>query len=137
MMGFKSANEFVTTDSKIVAFIDSTLRTSLTPAKEDDLENNHTNKYTIKLSNDIGGYSCGLYYDTLYNKAYIVKDGGLYEASTDFARYIDSFLENTNITVYIDKADAVALFQKYGWTLDYQTTGMNNKLNNIKVLSGF
>ncbi|TCO72151.1 M56 family metallopeptidase [Marinisporobacter balticus] len=137
MMGFKSANEFETTDSKIVAFTDSTLRTSLTPAKEDDLENNHTNQYTVKLSNNIGGYSCRLYYDTLYNKAYIVKDGGLYEVNTDFARYIDSFLENTSITVYIDNADAVALFQKYGWTLDYQISAMKNKLNNIKALSGF
>ncbi|WP_243136997.1 M56 family metallopeptidase, partial [Alkaliphilus serpentinus] len=73
MMGFKSANQFETTHSQIVAYIDSTLRTSLTPVQEDDLENNHTNQYSIKLSNDIGGYSCKLYYDTLYNKAYIVK----------------------------------------------------------------
>jgi beta-lactamase regulating signal transducer with metallopeptidase domain len=137
MMGFKSANEFETTDSQIVAFIDSTLRTSLTPVQEDDLNNNHTNQYTIKLSNNIGGYSCRLYYDTLYNKAYIVKDGGLYEVGTDFARYIDSFLENTNISVHIDDADAVALFQTYGWTLDYQISAMNNKLNNINALTGF
>lgn len=135
--GFKSANEFETTDSKIVAYIDSTLRTSLTSAQGIDLENNHTNQYTIKLSNEIGGYSCGLYYDTLYNKAYIVNNGGLYETGTDFARYIDSFLENTNITVHIDDADAVALFQAYGWTLDYQISAMNNKLNNINSLSGF
>ena len=137
MMGFKSANEFETSDSKIVTFIDSTLRTSLTPAKEDDLENNHTDKYKIELANDTGEYSCELYYDTLYNKACIAKDGGLYEVSTDFARYIDSLLENTSITVYIDKADSVALFQKYGWTLDYQINGMNNELGNIKALSGF
>jgi len=58
MMGFKSANEFETSDSKIVTFIDSTLRTSLTPAKEDDLENNHTDKYKIELANDTGEYSC-------------------------------------------------------------------------------
>ncbi|SCP97465.1 M56 family metallopeptidase [Anaerobium acetethylicum] len=137
MMGFKSANQFETTHSPIVAYIDSTLRTSLTPVQEDDLENNHTNQYSIKLSNDIGGYSCKLYYDTLYNKAYIVKDGGLYELGTDFARYIDSFLENSNIDFYIDDADVVALFQTYGWTLDYQISAMNNKLNNINVLTGF
>jgi beta-lactamase regulating signal transducer with metallopeptidase domain len=137
MMGFKSANEFETTDSPIVAYIDSTLRTSLTPVQEDNLNNNHTSQYAIKLSNNIGGYSCMLYYDTLYNKAYIVKDGGLYEAGTDFARYIDSFLENKNIAVYIDDADAIALFQKYGWTLDYQISALNNKLNNISALSYF
>ena len=137
MMGFKSANQFETTHFPIVAYIDSTLRTSLAPVQEDDLNNNHTNHYTIKLSNNIGGYSCGLYYDTLYNKAYIVKDGGLYKAGTDFARYIDSLLENTNITVHIDDADAVSLFQTYGWTLDYQISAMKNKLNNINTLTGF
>jgi hypothetical protein len=136
MVGFESANEVETSDLKIVAFIDSTFRTSLTPSQEDDLENNHTNRYKIELSNATGKYSCELYYDTLYNKACIAKDGGLYEVSTDFARYIDSFLENTGITVYID-ADAVALFQEYGWTLDYQINGMNKKLDNIKALSGF
>ncbi|WP_330577803.1 DUF4829 domain-containing protein [Alkaliphilus serpentinus] len=31
----------------------------------------------------------------------------------------------------------VALFQTYGWTLDYQISAMNNKLNNINVLTGF
>lgn len=137
MMGFKSANEFETTDSQIVAYIDSTLKTGQKPAEEADLNNNHTNQYAIKLSNGTGGYSCRLYYDTLYNKAYIVKDGGLYETGTDFARYIDSFLENTSITVHIDDADAVALFQTYGWTLDYQISAMKNKLNNISALSGF
>ncbi|MDD4239191.1 MAG: DUF4829 domain-containing protein [Desulfotomaculaceae bacterium] len=137
MIGFKSANEFETTDYKTVAYIDSTLRTSQTPTQEDNLDNNHTNQYTIKLSNDIGGYSCKLYYDKLYKKAYIVQDGGLYEAGTDFARYINSFLENTNITVHMDDADAVALFQTYGWTLDYQISAMKNKLNNINALTGF
>ena len=135
--GFKSADEFETTYSKTVAYIDSTIRTSLTSAQGIDLKNNHTNQYTIKLSSDIGGYSCGLYYDTLYDKAYIINNGGLYETGTDFARYIDSFLENTNITVHIDDADVVALFQTYGWTLDYQISAMNNKLNNINVLSDF
>jgi ABC-type antimicrobial peptide transport system permease subunit len=41
MMGFKSANEFETAYSPIVAYIDSTLRTSLTPVQVDDLNNNN------------------------------------------------------------------------------------------------
>ncbi|OPX89297.1 MAG: hypothetical protein A4E53_01584 [Pelotomaculum sp. PtaB.Bin104] len=137
MMGFKSAREFETTVYNTVAYIDSMLRTSQTPAEEDDLNNNHTNQYTIKLSNEIGGYSCTLYYDTLYGKAYILKDGGLYETGTDFARYIDSFLEHTSITLNKDKTEAAALFKTYGWTLDYQINAMKNKLNDINVLSGF
>lgn len=136
-IGFKSAYEFETTVSKIAAYIDSVIRTSLTPAQGIELENNHTNQYTIKLSNEIGGYSCRLYYDTLYNKAYLANKGGLYEISTDFARYIDTFLENTNSTFHIDDKAAVALFQSYGWTLDYQINAMNNKLNNINILTSF
>ncbi len=137
MMRFKSAREFETTVYNTVSYIDSILRTSQKFAKEDELDNNHTKQYTIKLSNDIGGYSCGLYYDTLYNKAYIVKEGGLYEAGTDFARYIDSFLEHTSITLNKDKTEASALFKTYGWTLDYQINAMKNKLNDINVLSEF
>ena len=136
-LGFKPANEFETTVPQIVAFIDSTISASLTPSQKDDLNNNYTNQYAIELSNETGGYSCKLYYDTLYNKAYIVKDGGLYETGTDFARYVDSFLENTDITFHIDDADAVALFKEYGWTLDYQINAMGNKLNNIGSLSAF
>lgn len=137
MMGFRNANEFETTENQIVAYIDSTLRTSLTPARKDDLENNYTNQYMIKLYDNTGGYSCRLYYDTLYRKAYVVKDGGLYETGTDFARYVDSFLENTDISVYMDDADAVALFKSYGWTLDYRMGRMKNKLNDIKALLDF
>lgn len=135
--GFKSANEFEATDSKTVAYIDSAVKTSLTPAQQDELDNNHTNRYTIELSNEIGGYSCGLYYDTLYRKAYIVKDGGLYETNTDFARYIDSFLENTAINAPIDGTGAVTLFKEYGWTLDYQISSIKCRLSKIKVLSAF
>ena len=137
MVGFKLAKEFETTESQIVSYIDSTIRASLTPTEADDLDNNHTNQYRIKLSNDIGGYSCGIYYDTLYDKAYLIKDGGLYEVGIDFARYIDSFLENMNITFPIEDTDVVELFQKYGWTLDYQINIIKSKLKDISVLSGF
>lgn len=135
-VGFKAANEFETTELRIVAYIDSTLRTSLTPTEKNDLDNNHTNQYTIKLSNDVGGYSCGLYYDTLYDKAYVVKDGGLHETGTDFARYIDSLLENKDITASI-KDDAAALFKEYGWTLDYRVSELKQELSKIKVLRAF
>jgi len=134
--GFDQVNEFETTEQKIISFIDSQLH-SITPVKEADLENNHTAHYTIEMSGETGSYSCDLYHDTLYNKAYIVKDGAMYETITDFARYIDSLLENPSIKVYIDKDDAVELFRKYGWTLDYEIKVMNARLNNIRTLSGF
>ncbi|HEX3074037.1 MAG TPA: DUF4830 domain-containing protein, partial [Ignavibacteriales bacterium] len=136
MMGFKSSNEFETAYYPIVAYIDSTLRTSLTSVQEDDLNNNNINQYKITLSDNDGGYSCRLYYDTLYDKAYIAKDSGLYAAGADFARYIDSFLENP-ISAYPEDADAAALFKTYGWTLDYRISAMNVKLNDIHALTGF
>lgn len=135
--GSKSADEFETTASKIVAYIDSTIRNRQPTEEAADLNKNYINKYVIQLTNDIGGSSYSLYYDTLYNKAYIAGDGGLSETNTDFARYVDSLLENTDIKIAIDNTDAAALFKKYGWTLDYQISVMNNKLDNITVLTGF
>ena len=136
-MGFKSLNKFETAESKIYEFIDSTIQNSLTPSKEYDFNNNYTNKYSVKLSGEAGEQSYELYYDTLYDKAYIDKGDGIYEVSDDFARYIDSFLEHTNITVNIDDTDAAALFRKYGWTLDYRIGTKKVKFNSLKILSGF
>lgn len=134
---FKSLDKMEITDLKTVDYIDSTIRSSQMPTKESDLENNHTKQYSIKLSNNMGGYSCRLYYDTLYDKAYLMRDGDLYEVGTDFARYIDSFLEHTNITIPIDDANVVELFQTYGWTLDYQINVIKSQLDHINVLSDF
>lgn len=137
MVGFKTAKEFETTNNKIVAYIDSILRGGNRVSLVVDLNNNYTNQYVIKLSNDLSESSCKIYYDTLYNKAYFEKYNGLYEIEVDFARYIDSFLENRNIDVNIDDIDAVDLFEAYGWTLDYKINTMKQKINNIKTLGAF
>ncbi len=137
MGGFKTANEFETTNSKIVAYIDSVLRGGTRVSLADDLNNNYTYQYMIKLSNDLSESGRNLYYDTLNNKAYFQKYKGLYETEVDFARYIDSFFENRNIDVNIDDLDAVALFEAYGWTLDYKINTMEQKINNIKSLTEF
>ncbi len=136
-VGFKTTNEFDTTNNKIVAYIDSILRGGERVSPVEDLNNNYTNQYAIVLSNDLSESSCKLYYDTLYDKAYFEKYNGLYEIDVDFARYIDSFLENRNIDVNIDDIDAIALFEAYGWTLDYKINSMKQKINNIKTLSQF
>lgn len=137
MMGFHAANEFETTNDKIVAYIDTILRGGNRVSIEDDLNNNYTNQYAIILSNGVSESSCKLYYDTLYNKAYYEKYKGLYEIEVDFARFIDSFLENRNIDVNIDDVDAIALFEAYGWTLNYKINSMKQKINNIKTLAEF
>ncbi len=136
IIGFKKTDRFETTESQIVGYIDSAIRSELKPVKTEDLDNNHTNQYRIELSDEIGGYSCTLYYDTLYDKAYLIKDGGSYEIDTDFARYIDSFLENTNIELHLDD-NVVKLFQEHGWTLDYQINSIEEKFEDISILSVF
>lgn len=138
MMGFKTTNEFETTNYSIVAYIDTILKGGKSIwIKEGDLNNNHTNQYVIKLSNDLSESSCKLYYDTLYDKAYFQKYKGLYEVDVDFARYIDSFLENSDIDENIEDTNALVLFQIYGWTLNYKISSMEQKINNINSLGAF
>ena len=137
MLDFLATNEFETTNYRMVAYIDTILRGGERVSGEDDLISNITNKYQIILSNQLSESSCGLYYDTLNNKAYFEKNNGLYEVDVGFARYIDSFLENTNIDVNIDDTEALALFNDYGWTLNYKINSMEQKINNINSLSGF
>ena len=136
-MGFKSQKTIEIREPKIISTIDLAIKNSLTPTENSDLENNHTNQYQIEMSNDIGGYSCVLYYDTLYDKAYLGKDGGLDETGIDFARYIESLLENTNIMAHIEDFKVLELFQSYGWTLDYEISKLKSNLEDINVLSEF
>lgn len=137
MIGFKEVTKFITKDLKIIDFIDSKANNDINSVKADDLNNNHTNKYKIKLSNDSSGYSFTLYYDTLYDKAYIEKDSDLFQIETNFARYIDSLLENTNIDTNIDDAEALELFDRYNWTLTYKINSKRYKLRDIKSLDTF
>ena len=138
MMGFKSTNEFETTNYSIVAYIDMVLKGgNWVSVLEEDLKNNYTNQYVIKLSNDLSESSCKLYYDTLYDKAYFQKYKDLHEVEVEFARYVDSFLENSDIDENIEDTNALALFQIYGWTLDYRINSMEQKINNINNLTGF
>lgn len=132
MIGFKEVTKFISKDLKIIDFIDSKVNKDINSVKAENLNNNHTNKYKIKLSNDSSGYSFKLYYDTLYDKAYIEKDSDLFEIETNFARYIDSLLENTNID-----DDALELFDRYNWTLDYKIDSKRYKLGDIKSLDTF
>ncbi|MGF7144045.1 hypothetical protein HNQ56_002475 [Anaerotaenia torta] len=132
--GVAASDMFETTNARAVSYIDESIRGSKHSEHKESLKNNYTDQYQIEVSNEIGGYSCLLYYDTLNNKAYIERDGGLCDTGTDFARYIASLFEHTDITFDMD---APALFEAYGWTLDYQISGMKNKLGDIKALSGF
>ena len=134
--GILAPTTFETADLKTVATIDGAIKASLPSQQKEALKNNHTKSYLLQVSNKTGGYSCKLYFDTLYDKAYIVRDSGIFDVNTDFARYIGSFIENTNISYAIDKADG-ALFQSYGWTLDYLISTTKMKGANLSTLSAF
>lgn len=134
--GYKSSDAFEITDPRAVAYIDSTIRAGEPSKLEGNPESDNTGRYTIELSNKTGGYSCELHYDTFYDKAYLLKDGGRFDIGTDFARYIDSLFGNKNISFNIDETDA-ALFKQYGWTLAYQISERKDKLNDLDTLSGF
>lgn len=136
-MGFKTADAVEITDLNTVARIETSIRSSLKPAEKADLKNNHTNEYTIRLSNKISSYSAGLFYDTLYDQAYLVNNGGIFKTDTNFARYIDSFLENGDPVFLTGENDAARLFRDYGWTLDYQIGTVNGKLDKLEVLPAF
>jgi beta-lactamase regulating signal transducer with metallopeptidase domain len=135
--GFEASNEFETSNNRTVAIIDWVLRGGERVSVDDGLINNNTSQYQIILSNNTSKSSYVLFFDTLYDKAYIGKNKGLYEVEVDFARYIDSFMEYTDIDLDIDDKDAVKLFEEYGWTLDYKINSLEQKINNINTLAAF
>lgn len=137
MIGFKSSTKFETNESPVVGFIDTVLREDLVHVSEEDLNLTNLYEYRIELGNNSSGYSCILYYDDLYDKAYVEKDGGVSEVGTNFARYIDSLLENENIDFNIADREALNLFREHGWTLDYRINTLSDVLGNIHILSDF
>lgn len=132
-------NVFQSSDLKIISFINSSIKDCLSGSlvHVDNLENNYTSKYAILFSNNISESSYLLYYDTLYGRAYIEVKGGYVEIDTDFARYIHSLLENINFNKEIEYTDASALFQNYGWTLDYLIREMKIDIGNFNKLGYF
>lgn len=138
MMGFKTTDSFQSDAPQAVAYIDTAIKTSAATetAKTPDLDSNTFQSYAITLSGKGGETNCTLYYDDLYDEAFIEKDGGLYETGEDFGRYVDSLFENTGMDFNLDKDDA-ALFKEYDWTLDYKISKKKLKLGDINILSSF
>ncbi len=138
MMGFKSTDQFQSDAPQAVSYIDTTIRTSTAAetAKTPALDSNTFQSYAITLSGNGDKTNCTLYYDDLYDEAFIEKDGGLYETGEDFGRYVDALFENTGMDFQLNKDDA-ALFQEYGWTLDYEISEKKLKLGDINALSSF
>ncbi len=138
MMGFKTTDHFQSDAPQAVAYIDTAIKTGTATetAKTPDLESNTFQSYAITLTGGNGEANCTLYYDDLYDEAFIEKDGGLFETGEDFGRYVDSLFENTGMDFNLNKDDT-ALFEEYGWTLDYQISETKIRMGNIKSLSAF
>lgn len=138
MMGFKTTNDFQSDAPQAVGYIDTAIRTSTVTetAKTPSLDSNTFQSYAITLSGNGGETTCTLYYDDLYDEAFIEKDSDLYETGEDFGRYVNSLFENTGMDFQLDKNDAT-LFKEYGWTLDYEISEKKLKLGDINALLSF
>ncbi len=137
MTDFKENPSFETEDLAVVADINDTIKsTKPHEGSSPELENNNIAQFRIELSNSSGGYSCILYYDSLYDKAYVIRDGDTFDIGTDFARYIDSLLGHPKLNLNMEQT-AVDLFKQYSWTLDYKINGLTEKIEKLDVLSGF
>lgn len=66
-------------------------------------------------------------YDTLYEIGYIEEDGRKVEPDYNFFRYIADLNEYTNPDTNIEQ-QALQLFDKYNWTVDYRINTLKEKL---------
>lgn len=96
--------DFESVDYQTVAYIDTMIRQS-SPYDKSPPQNSQTKHYNIRVSNEISSYACGLYYDTLNNEAYIVRDGGPSITDVEFAQYIVSIYDSAGKLEQIVQAD--------------------------------
>ena len=114
----------------IVEGIDNSKVTNDVP----DINNNNTYQYEITIN---GEKSITLFYDTLYNKAYIKDEVNFYSSNEDFARFTDSLLEfNPNTSSDIPNEEK-ALFSKYGWSIKYHINSKTITLDNFSIPDDF
>ena len=98
-----------------------------------DVYNNNTYEYEITINSN-SQKTVTLFYDTLYNKAYIKDEINFYSADENFALFVGSLLEfNPNTSIGIPNEEK-ALFSKYGWNIKYH---INNKTMTLVDFSTF
>ncbi len=98
-----------------------------------DVYNNNTYEYEITINSNIKK-TVTLFYDTLYNKAYIKDEINFYSVEENLARFTKSLLEfNPNTRSDIPNEEK-ALFCKYGWNIKYH---INNKTMTLGDFSTF
>lgn len=101
-----------------------------------DVYNNNTYEYEITINSKIKK-TVTLFYDTLYNKAYIKDEINFYSADENFARFAGSLLEfNPNTSSNIPNEEK-ALFSKYGWNIKYHINNKTMTLVNFSTFKDF
>lgn len=78
-----------------------------------------------------------IYWNTLYNEAYAEEAGVLYTIPTEFARFLQSFLDNGGDISYMVDREARELFAGYGWTIDYTISSHEGILPPLGELGAF
>ncbi len=107
--------------------------------EEPDLKSNNVNEYELKM--EMGGSQppriFNVYWDTLYDKAFVKAEEILYSIHTDFARFLQSILDNSGDMSHQVGTEERVLFRKYGWTLDYKINTIADSIPEISEIGAF
>lgn len=139
-MGFKSTNTVTVHGSIENIFHESGGLGSAVPyeGEQPDLAANIINEYDVVITYPYGGEEAfPVYWDTLYDKAYIIRNSAMFTVTTDFPRFLDNLLESGQKEDYTVGAYEKELFRKYGWTLDYKINSIDDTLPAMSELGAF
>ena len=85
-----------------------------------DLNANYIRAYKVIMNENDTDSEYDVYWDTLYHKTFVKKDGVLYTANDAFPRFLDSLLEAGGDAIYVVDDKDRELFAKYGWNINYK-----------------
>jgi len=106
-----------------------------------DLNNNNIYEYEVVFTssdNNTSHQKFSVYWDTLYNKAYVTDDNNIiYMSSTDFPRLLKSLLEIGKNKGYAVGSAESRMFDKYGWSLEYKINTVEDNLPQMNGLGEF
>lgn len=109
--------------------------------EEPDLSGNMIREYEVvfnSIENDASPWKIiSVFWDKLYDRAYVKENDILYTVRTDFPRFLDSLLESGGISYYTIGNKEKALFSEYGWTLDYKLNTLYETIPQMSELGEF
>ena len=102
-----------------------------------DLNANYISAYKVTMRENDTNSEYDVYWDTLYHKTFVKKDGVLYTANDAFPRFLDSLLEAGGDAIYVVDDKDRELFAKYGWNINYKLSSLTDTLPQFKELGDF